>query len=349
MLSRTAWCLRHRVLFMGSSGISEPCLNGLIVDWQTRQEVCKELMVVTPPGTLQGDTGAAELARRHGVPHEEVRDKKTLKGWAVPQTKEAGDRWDIGVVVSFRYFIPPRVIRQFRLGVVNMHPSLLPKYRGSSPIQAALMHNDAVGGVSIIKIQPGEIMDTGDILKAAETPLSPTMTFETYLKVVSGIGADLVFKCLQDFEAVWAAAAPQPHKTLLPADDPTFAGILRKEDHHIRLDAMSADAIYHRWRALHGAGGTWCSFRRPRDHAVLRCHLKSVLPLSTEDTAALPAAAPGAAFFPQKNCPCFYVKARDGWVAVAAVHIACEKPKTAREFMTGYRFKPMVVHPGVME
>ena len=131
-------------------------------------------------------------AQQHRLPAFPVPDAVNfrMQGWEVPPCPWQGG-WDVGVVVSFGYFIPHRVIRSFPLGLINLHPSLLPKsaplplistaplvpvrlaefgccdgafrYRGASPIQHALLHDERQTGVSVIDLHPTR-MDAGDIL-----------------------------------------------------------------------------------------------------------------------------------------------------------------------------------------
>lgn len=82
-----------------------------------------------------------------------------LDNWKVPTDKS----YDLGVVVSFGYFIPPHIISSFKYGAVNVHPSLLPKYRGAAPIQHAIMYGDEETGVSIQELDDREF-DAGRIL-----------------------------------------------------------------------------------------------------------------------------------------------------------------------------------------
>ncbi|KAG5496285.1 hypothetical protein JKF63_02586 [Porcisia hertigi] len=105
--------------------------------------------------------------------------------------------YDLTVVVSFRYFLPKRLLHVLP-PVINMHPSLLPRYRGASPIFSALRSNEAVGGVSIIQMKPEQTaMDSGSVLWQCEVPISPDMDIRLYFPLVTQIGAaglcDLIF------------------------------------------------------------------------------------------------------------------------------------------------------------
>lgn len=85
---------------------------------------------------------------------------KSLKNWEMPTQERA---YDVGVVVSFGYFLHPHMLANLSHGAVNMHPSLLPKYRGPAPIHHALLNGDATTGVSVIEIDP-RAFDVGRIL-----------------------------------------------------------------------------------------------------------------------------------------------------------------------------------------
>lgn len=107
------------------------------------------------------------------------------------------DDYDLVVVVSFRYFLPQHLLRVLP-PVINMHPSLLLRYRGASPIFSALRHNETLGGVSIIQMKPEQkAMDSGSILWQCEVPITPDMDIRLYFPLVTQIGAaglcDLIF------------------------------------------------------------------------------------------------------------------------------------------------------------
>jgi methionyl-tRNA formyltransferase len=76
---------------------------------------------------------------------------------------------DMGVVASFGYKIPDRFIERFPLGILNVHPSLIPKYRGASPIQTAILRGDKVTGVSILEITPSTMIDSGRLIYQVKT------------------------------------------------------------------------------------------------------------------------------------------------------------------------------------
>lgn len=97
---------------------------------------------------------------------------KTLDDWNVPSNKS----YDLGVVVSFGYFIPPHIISSFKYGAVNVHPSLLPKYRGAAPIQHAILYGDSQTGVTIQELDDREF-DAGRILAQTKV-VRAVLTFD---------------------------------------------------------------------------------------------------------------------------------------------------------------------------
>lgn len=176
--------------------------------------------------------------------------------------------FDVAVVVSFRYFLPNALLERLP-PTINLHPSLLPKYRGASPIFSTILHGDGEGGYSIIKIKPRELMDSGDIILQEKIEISahddmrwyfPTVTrkgSEGLCKVLFGDGIDegkRCFRSLEDWrEALQAkldSAIPQPNKTLHFTNDPFHAPLLDKHRAALKFDIMTGDECHNTWRAF---------------------------------------------------------------------------------------------------
>lgn len=129
-------------------------------------------------------------------------DVSLLNRHATPSTPTAGSataEWDLGVVVSFGYFLTPNVLACLRSGAINLHPSLLPKYRGAAPVPHALLNGDTDTGVSIINIDP-RTFDSGSILTQEVHPIQPDDTCTSLLPRLASAGADCVAKVLHDLE-----------------------------------------------------------------------------------------------------------------------------------------------------
>jgi len=117
---------------------------------------------------------------------------------------------DIGCVASFNQLLPPEIIRLPRLGMINLHPSLLPKYRGPNVWFWQYYENDRQGGVTIHHLDEGE--DTGDILKQSSIPIAIGMDVNALRKNAIRLGTHLMVEALDDLSA--AEARPQPQRDL---------------------------------------------------------------------------------------------------------------------------------------
>jgi methionyl-tRNA formyltransferase len=161
-------------------------------------------------------------------------------------------RPDAIVVVGYGRIIPQWMIDLPRLGNINLHASLLPKYRGAAPIQWAIARGETVTGVTTMRIDAG--LDTGDILLQKEIPINPTDTAETVAPTLAAIGADLVVESLQGLQTDTISPHPQDHAKA------TLAPILKKEDGRMDFQ-FSAQEIYNRLRGFQPWPGAFTTFR----------------------------------------------------------------------------------------
>ena len=129
---------------------------------------------------------------------------------------------DAIIVVGYGRIIPQWMIDLPRLGNLNLHASLLPKYRGAAPIQWAIANGESVTGVTTMRIDAG--LDTGDILMQREIPIDPEDTAETLGPKLASIGAELMVETLRGLENGQVHPTPQDHSQA------TLAPILKKED-----------------------------------------------------------------------------------------------------------------------
>src|SRR5919198_544691 len=129
---------------------------------------------------------------------------------------------DAIIVVGYGRIIPQWMIDLPRLGNLNLHASLLPKYRGAAPIQWAIASGETVTGVTTMRIDAG--LDTGDILLQKEVPIAPNDTAETLAPHLAAVGAYLMIDTLKGLDAGTIQPRPQDHSKA------TLAPILKKED-----------------------------------------------------------------------------------------------------------------------
>jgi methionyl-tRNA formyltransferase len=161
-------------------------------------------------------------------------------------------RPDAVVVVAYGHIIPQWMIGLPRLGCINLHASLLPKYRGAAPVPWAIIRGESVTGVTTMKIDAG--LDTGDILLQHQTPIGPEDTTETLLDRLSVAGAELMAETLHGLGRGQIPSRPQD------GSQSTLAPMLKKEDGCIDWSA-SAEEIERRVRGLRPWPGAYTSLR----------------------------------------------------------------------------------------
>jgi len=156
------------------------------------------------------------------------------------------------VVVGYGRIIPQWMIDLPPLGNINLHASLLPKYRGAAPIQWAIASGETVTGVTTMRIDAG--LDTGDILLQKEIPIAPNDTAETLAPHLATVGADLMVDTLRGLAAGTIQPKPQDHSKA------TLAPILKKEDGLIDFSRSAIETV-NRWRGFQPWPGAYTKFR----------------------------------------------------------------------------------------
>ncbi len=159
---------------------------------------------------------------------------------------------DAVIVVGYGRIIPQWMLDLPPLGNINLHASLLPKYRGAAPIQWAIAQGEAITGVTTMKIDAG--LDTGDILLQQEIPIAPADTAETLAPKLAAVGADLMITTLQGLQTGTVHPRTQDHTKA------TLAPILKKEDGLIDF-SRPATEILNRLRGFQPWPGAYAKFR----------------------------------------------------------------------------------------
>jgi methionyl-tRNA formyltransferase len=156
------------------------------------------------------------------------------------------------IIVGYGRIIPQWMLDIPTFGNINLHASLLPKYRGAAPIQWAIANGETVTGVTTMRIDAG--LDTGDILLQREMPIAPDDTAETIAPLLATIGADLVVETLRGLQAGLVHRQPQDNSQA------TLAPILKKEDGLIDF-THSASEIFNRIRGFQPWPAVYTKFR----------------------------------------------------------------------------------------
>ena len=194
-----------RVVFMGTPDFAAASLKKLIAD------TFEVVGVFTQPDKPKGRgmelafSPVKELALAAGIPV--FQPEKMRDGTALSQIQAL--RPDILVVVAYGRILPDDILAVPPLGAINVHGSLLPKYRGAAPIQWAVLNGDAVTGVSTMYLTSE--MDSGDIIYREETAIGEKETSGELFDRLMVMGADLLVRTLRDIEAGVAPRQPQDH------------------------------------------------------------------------------------------------------------------------------------------
>ncbi len=182
------------------------------------------------------------LAERHGI---EVRCPVRLRAEEV-QAEFAALGAEAAIVAAYGLILPPRMLSAPRRGCLNIHASLLPRWRGAAPIQRALLAGDAETGITIMQMEEG--LDTGPILTQQVLPIRPQSTAAGLTAALARLGGELIVKTLQ--EAALGNLVPRPQ----PQEGVTYAPKIRREEG--RLDwRHPAEELERRVRAFDPAPG----------------------------------------------------------------------------------------------
>jgi methionyl-tRNA formyltransferase len=238
-----------RLVFCGTPRFAVPTLEKLVEAGHSVP------LVVTQPDRPRGRgmevavSPVKDAAIRVGIA---VVQPATIKNNAEFRDQLAAIGPDGIIVVGYGRIIPQWMIDLPRLGNLNLHASLLPKYRGAAPIQWAIANGESVTGVTTMRIDAG--LDTGDILMQREMAIGAEDTAETLGPKLAAIGADLMVETLRGLESGRVRPTPQDHSLA------TLAPILKKEDG--RMDfARSATELFNRLRGFQPWPGAFTTFK----------------------------------------------------------------------------------------
>jgi methionyl-tRNA formyltransferase len=219
---------------------------------------------------------------------------------------------DLIVVAAFGQILKKDVLFLPRFGSLNVHASLLPRWRGAAPINAAILHGDAETGVTIMKMDVG--LDTGPILTQRSIPLTPNDTAGSVFDKLSHLGADLLIETLPDYLSGKIEPVPQPEEGM------TYAPMLKKEEGQLDF-TRPADELERRIRAFNPWPGAFMDF----DGMLLKVHRAHV--------EAGEAAAGQRLIYREQPA----VGAGDGLLILDEVQPAGKKAMSGKSFLAGAR------------
>ena len=300
-----------RILFMGTPDIAAECLKALyaagheICGVYTRRDkpVGRKQVLTAPP--------VKEVAQEHGTP---VFQPRTLRDGGEDANIKALAP-ELIVVVAYGCILPKSVLEIPKYGCINLHVSLLPKYRGSAPVQWAVLNGDAETGVSIMQMDEG--LDTGDVLCCERMAIDPEETSGELFDRVTAVGAKTLCRVIPEIAAGILKPQQQDHAHA------TLAPMLDKAMAEFKL-AESADHIHNWVRGMNPWPGAWFTTSGGKKLKVTECRV-----------AASHGEAPGTVLATKP----LTVACGEG--AIQLLHVVPEgkKPMDGTSFAVGLRLK----------
>ncbi|KAI8812181.1 formyl transferase [Cladochytrium replicatum] len=311
-----------RVLFFGSSHFAIPSLRRLM-QCKESGELVTALEVVTAPDNKQTKIPEVPLktfSRKAGIPVH-VAPPKTLRNWQRPILSETED-FDLGVVVSFGYFLPKSLITSFRYGALNVHPSLLPRHRGPAPIEHTILNQDTKAGVSIIELHHDKF-DAGRILLQSEIDVRQDAKYLDLHDQLAELGASELIRTIRDLDLRSANALSQDDSLS------THAPKIRKEQANINWNTATADQVYLLHRALGYRVPIHSTFRGKRVQILEMVPTMGPTGFSSNE-------APGILVY-SKERGMVFVRCSEGWIGCTQLKVQDRNVVNAVAFMNGYQ------------
>jgi methionyl-tRNA formyltransferase len=232
----------------------------------------------------------------------------------MPEAMDQLRAWspDLIVVAAFGQILRPDVLDLPKFGCINVHGSLLPRWRGAAPIQAAILAGDTQTGITIMKMDPG--VDTGPMLSQRSIPIAPKDTAGKLFEKLAPLGADLLLETLPRYLS--GELSPQPQ----PAEGVTYAAMLKKEDGLLDFSQSAID-LERRVRAFNPWPGVYFHY----NENPLKVQRASVADGKAE---------PGKRIIHQ-DAPA--VSTSDGLLVLEEVQPAGKKTMSGKAFLAGAR------------
>ncbi|CAB1452932.1 unnamed protein product [Pleuronectes platessa] len=294
-----------KLLFFGSDHFALESLKLLTASRSSSENIVESLEVVT----LSADVPVTRFAQQNNLP---------VHRWP-PENVDG--RFDVGVVVSFGCLLHEKLINKFPHGILNVHPSLLPRWRGPAPVFHTILHGDTVTGVTVMQIRPHRF-DVGPILNQELHQVPENCTAEELGAALAEKGAHLLIDTLMTLSERMA------HKTEQSKTGSTFAPKVSGSMSWMVWEEQTCDQIDRLYRAIGSRiplRTMWMGRAIKLLEFVGKCHI------SLSDQKRKP--VPGSVTY-QRESNTLAVCCKDGWVGFKAVLL--KKRLTAADFYNGY-------------
>lgn len=306
--------MKPKILFMGTPEFAVPTLEILA------KNNCSIISVVTRPDSPRGRgrkyvaPPVKIIAEKYNLPviqPEKVRDKEFLDTFRKLSP-------DIVVLVAFGQILPKEIIEFPKMGCINVHPSLLPKYRGAAPINWTLIRGEKTTGVTTILMDEG--VDSGDILLQEEMAIGADETFDKLHDRLSKMGADLLLKTTGGIIEGTITGTPQDSALA------TYAPPLKKENGIINWQASISDIL----NLIRGLSPSPCAY------TFIKGKKLKIFTATKEETYV----AEAAGRILRETKKGLQVAAKDGYIYLEELQLESKNRMSVHDFLRGYRISP---------
>lgn len=317
---------KFKLLFFGSDNFSVRVVKRL----------CEKNVI--PAGVV---TGSGSLLERYSSQNN-VKIHRWPSNGSPKMSKEERNNYNIGLVASFGHLIDTETVKSFKHGLFNLHPSLLPQFRGSSPVQAAILNDLKETGCTIMEIPPVEKFDIGNVILQERLPITKgEYAFELSCRLAD-LGAKMTVEFLNNYDICLEKSKPQSN------EGKSYARKIKSEQGQINFRTEPANLIDSKIRAYTGTVELYTlilgrkvrleGMRDPQEiesynfERALNIHYRS-LGISFQ---LMEEAPPGTLFY-HKPRHVFGIKASDGrWIAFDFITPESKPKMTSLEFYNGY-------------
>lgn len=304
-----------RIAFMGTPDFSVTVLSELLAAGHEIVAVYSQPPRKAGRGMSEQPSPVHKFAEEAGLT---VRTPLSLKS-AEEQKAFADLDLDIAIVVAYGLILPKAILEAPRLGCLNLHASLLPRWRGAAPIQRAIMAGDKETGVMVMQMDEG--LDTGPVLLAEHVAIVPTTTAGSLHDELSKVGASLMVRALSVLERGTLAATPQPEEGV------TYASKISKEEARIDWTKPASELDCH-IRGLTPFPGAF--FEVKRDKTATRIKVLRAEPVAAKG-------APGEVLSIMDGIT---IACGEGALRISELQRAGKGPMKADDFLRGFAFEP---------
>lgn len=309
--------MKNKVIFMGSPEFAVESLNSL---W--KDDNIELVGVISQPDKKRSrnkysKTPVKERALELGIDTISPEDVNSDDVFEFIKEKNP----DFLVDVAFGQMIKKRLLEEYKDRIINIHPSLLPKYRGAAPLNYALLNGDNLSGVSIMLVDEG--MDTGDVLKQEEIKIGPNCMLEDLHDKAMFLGAKMLVDVINNYDNYYKNRKKQDETKAITI------GKLSKDMGKIDFN-LSAREIYNKYRGLSPWPGVYFDY----DGKRIKIHKMHIIEdYNEEDNGKVVAVSKDF----------IKISVSDGYIAITRLQVPNKKPVDVSDFLNGNDFPEGVI------